>query len=123
MGAALETFNPFAYDHWMPDEEPTFYIPRGLNLTPRQSEELQRAGIRQGEPFILTRDGRLARPESKTTSLRGYYDCFSIQPGTAQMFEEENGKYSIEFKYFTPVSVSIEIYINLTDSSDDTAIK
>lgn len=123
MGAGLETCNPFAYDHWMPDEEPTFYIPRELNLTPQQSEELQRAGIRQGEPFILTQDGRVARPAFTTTSLRGYYDCFSIQPGTTQMFEEEAGKYSLEFKYFTPMPVLIEVYINAMDASDGTTIK
>jgi hypothetical protein len=123
MGAALEPLNPLAYDHWMPDEEATFYIPAGLQLTPEQREELQAAGINPGEPFVVKSDGRLARPESKNFSLRGYYDCLNILKGSAQMFEEEAGKYSFEFKYFTPIPVSIEVYINVKDSSDGATIR
>lgn len=123
MGQVLEGMSPFTYEHWMPDEEPTFYIPVSHPLSPRQMLVLAEAGIRPGEPFILTNDGRLSRPESKKMALRGWYDSFTIKKGSTNLYEEEDGKFSLEFQYFAPLAVEIEVRLSVKDASDGTSIR
>ena len=122
MGAVLETMNPFTYDHWMPDEEPTFYIPASLPLTTAQITTLAQSGFSPGEPFILTRDGRLRKPHLKKYSLRGHYSLFTIKPGSVVLHEEEEGKFSLEFSYFSPLPVIVQVYLNAKDFSDGETI-
>lgn len=122
MGGVLESMNPFTYDHWMPDEDPTYYVPASLPLTHAQRVTLAQAGFTQGEPFILSRDGRLRKPESKKYTLRGQYSLFTIKPGSAVLYEEEEGKFSLEFLYFTPLEVKMQVYICAKDISDGDTI-
>jgi hypothetical protein len=123
MGGVFGALGWLPYEHWMPDEDPTFYIPASPPLTFEQQLILQEFGFQQGEPFVLTCDGRVTKPESKKLALRGLYSCISIQKGSIALFEVDQGKFSLEFNYFTPVPVSIVVHIFAKDTSDEKEIK
>lgn len=123
MGGALSDLELFPYEHWMPDEDPTFYIPASMTLTESQRAQLHATGFQQGEPFILTKDGLLTKSVSKKFALRGMKSSFSIRKGSLQLFEESPGKFSLEFYYFADEAVILEIHLRAVDASSSKYIK
>lgn len=112
-----------SYEHWMPDEDPTFYIPASLSLTYEQRVQLEASGLRQGEPFILTNDGAFTKPSSKKFSLRGIKSSFSIRRGSLLLFEEAPGSFSLEFSYYNEEPVILEIHTCAINGSSMKHIK
>ena len=123
MGAVLEAAGFINYDLWMPDENPTFYIPSSLVLTAPQRRQLQEAGFQQGEPFVLTEDGHIVKPESKKFALKSIRSGLAIQKDSLVFYEESTGKFSLEFYYYTDVPVELEIFFYAKDSSSETHLK
>lgn len=123
MGSVLEAASPFKYEHWMPDEEPTFYVPATVQLTVQQRRILQQTGFTQGEPFILNQRGRFSRPQSKKFALRGIKSGFSVQKDSVILYEEATGVFSLQFKYSSVVDVDIEIHCFAKDVSSPDIIK
>jgi len=124
MGALLSAdLGLLSYEHWMPEEDPTFYVTASMNLTFNQRQQLEAAGLRQGEPFILTNDGALTKPTSKTMTLRGIKSTFSIRKGSLLLFEEAPGSFSLEFAYYTEEAVILEIHACAVDGSSAKHIK
>ena len=123
MGGTFSDLEFIPYDHWMPEEDPTFYVPASLTLTENQRSQLQDSGFQQGEPFVLTKDGALTKPASKKFALRGMKSSFSIRKGSLQLFEESPGNFSLEFYYYTDEAVILEIHLNAVDASSSKYIK
>ena len=124
MGALLSAdMGLLSYEHWMPEEDPTFYVPASMNLTLSQREQLEAVGLRQGEPFILTNDGSITKPSSKKLSLKGIKSTFSIRKGSLLLFEEAPGSFSLEFAYYTEEAVILEIHACAVDGSSSKHIK
>lgn len=122
MGAVLDS-SLFSYVHWMPDEEPTFYIPSSVVLTPEQKAILQQHEVRQGEPFLLTNDGQFTQPQSKRYVLQGDYSLITFKKDSIVLIEEEPGQFSLEFQYFSPQALRMEVFIHAIDKSDHQNIK
>ena len=124
MGALLSAdMGLLSYEHWMPEEDPTFYVPASMNLTLSQREQLEAVGLRQGEPFILTNDGAITKPSSIKLSLKGIKSTFSIRKGSLLLFEEAPGSFSLEFAYYTEEAVILEIHACAVDGSSSKHIK
>lgn len=117
MGAVLEAVSPFEYEHWMPGEEPTFYVPATVPLTAQQRRILQQSGFAQGEPFLLTQDGQLSRPESKKFAFQSIQSGFSVLKDSVVLHEEAQGTFSLEFKYCANVCVDLEVHCFAKDVS------
>jgi hypothetical protein len=110
-------------DIWMPDEEPTFYIPSHIQLSAQQERGLLQSGVQRGQPFILASDGSLAQPSSKKYELCGMNSGIAIQIDSMLLCEEADGLFSLEFTYFTVVDVEIMLSFNVKDQSNSSRIR
>ena len=107
----------YEFQHWMPGEDPTFYVPTSAELTADQRRQLLQAGFRPGEPFMLTNDGKMVKPRSRKFALKGINSGISIRKDSLVLVEESPGKFSLEFYYLVSVDVALEIHFFAKDAS------
>ena len=95
--------NVIVADQWIDDEDATFYIPESVPLTARQTSKLQQLGVSQGEAFVISKTGTLAKPTAKLYTVQANTRMFSLCSDAIDLFEDFPGQFSIEFDYYLPV--------------------
>jgi hypothetical protein len=59
--------------------------------------------VSQGEAFIISKTGTLAKPTAKLYNVQAYTRLFALCSDTIDLFEDFPGQFSIEFDYYLPV--------------------